>query len=106
MRLFSDDASVIAAGVTYLRIMGWILPLAGAALGLMFALLGANRPLIPFLAISVRLIIVAAVGWPAVALWQISHTGLIGLLMAAMAAFAAVVLISSYRLFQAGPEKQ
>jgi putative MATE family efflux protein len=105
MRLFSNDPGVIAAGALYLNMLAIVLPFMGAGLGLMFGLLGANKAKLPFLAINVRLLIIVAIGWPAVAFWGVAPTTLILILLAAMMIFATVVVAAGYRLFNAGQIK-
>jgi putative MATE family efflux protein len=64
--LFSHDPHVLAAGRTYLRIVAPVYAAVGVTFILSFASQGGGRPIWPFLAGSVRLIIAAGLGWYAV----------------------------------------
>jgi Na+-driven multidrug efflux pump len=61
--LFSTAPDVLAAGTTYLRIVGPTYGCFGLGLALYFASQGAGRLLWPFLAGAVRLVIAAGGGW-------------------------------------------
>ena len=61
--LFSTDATVLAIGATYLRIVGPTYGFFGLGLALYFASQGAGRLLWPLLAGMLRLIIAAGGGW-------------------------------------------
>lgn len=62
VRLFSDDPAVLAAGSLYLRIVAPFYALFGAGMALYFASQGAGRMLLPMLAGTARLALVAAGG--------------------------------------------
>jgi len=64
--LFSSDPAVLAAGMTYLRIVGPMYGFFGLGLALYFASQGAGRLMWPLLAGFTRLLIVGAGGWLAV----------------------------------------
>jgi putative MATE family efflux protein len=66
MTLFSADATVQAAGSTYLRIVGGCYGFFGLGLALFFASQGAGRLAWPLLASTARLLIVAIGGYVAV----------------------------------------
>ncbi len=100
MHLFSNDPLVISFGVTYLNIIGLLLPFIGAGIGLTFALFGANKPLIPFLAINARLLIIAIIGWALVKIWHVGMDTLIYVLVAGMLAVATILVIAGYNLFR------
>lgn len=62
VRIFSDDAEVLAVGSQYLRIVAPLYPLFGAGLALYFASQGAGQMLKPVLAGTLRLVLVVAGG--------------------------------------------
>jgi Na+-driven multidrug efflux pump len=64
--LFSTDATMLAIGTTYLRIVGPTYGFFGLGLALYFASQGAGRLLWPLLAGMLRLLIAAGGGWLAV----------------------------------------
>jgi putative MATE family efflux protein len=83
--LFSADAGVHATGAIYLR---WVAPfygIVGFGMQLYFAAQGADRPVLPFLAGTARLVIAAGVGWLVAA-----HGGGLAGLFAAVAASSVV----------------
>src|SRR5499425_524084 len=61
--LFTDEPAVLAAGATYLRVVGPTYGFFGLGLALYFASQGAGRLLWPLLAGSLRLLSAAAGGW-------------------------------------------
>jgi Na+-driven multidrug efflux pump len=61
--LFSNDAAVLNAGYTYLRIAGWCYGFFGAGIALYFASQGAGKMLWPVLAGSARFLIAVAGGF-------------------------------------------
>jgi putative MATE family efflux protein len=63
LSLFSTDATVLAIGATYLRIVGPTYGFFGLGLALYFASQGAGRLLWPLLAGMIRLLIAAGGGW-------------------------------------------
>jgi putative MATE family efflux protein len=62
IHIFSDDAAVIGIGSIYMRIVAPFYPLFGAGLALYFASQGAGQMLLPVLANTARLVLVAAGG--------------------------------------------
>jgi putative MATE family efflux protein len=62
IHLFSDDEVVIEIGSLYMRIVAPFYPLFGAGLALYFASQGAGQMLLPMLANTARLVLVAAGG--------------------------------------------
>jgi len=62
IHIFSDDAEVIEIGSLYMRIVAPLYPLFGAGLSLYFASQGAGQMLMPVLAGTLRLVLVAAGG--------------------------------------------
>jgi putative MATE family efflux protein len=81
--LFSDDPAVLDAGSLYLRIVAPTYPLFAAGLALYFASQGAGRVLLPILAGTARLVVVAlgglavtALAWPLGALFAVISCGI------------------------------
>jgi putative MATE family efflux protein len=62
IHIFSDDGAVIEIGTLYMRIVAPFYPLFGAGLALYFASQGAGQMLMPMLANTARLILVATGG--------------------------------------------
>jgi putative MATE family efflux protein len=62
IHVFSDDEAVIEIGSLYMRIVAPFYPLFGAGLALYFASQGAGQMLLPMLANTARLVLVAAGG--------------------------------------------
>ena len=62
IRIFSDDPAVLATGSAYLRVVAPFYALFGAGMALYFASQGAGRMLLPVLAGTARLAVVAAGG--------------------------------------------
>ncbi len=100
MALFSEDPEVISSGALYLNWVGPLLPLLGAGLGLTFALFGANKPLIPFLAITARLILLALAGWLVVHVWEGSVLMLISIILGAICLFTLILIVAGIRFFR------
>lgn len=100
MEMFSKDPFVISIGAAYLNAISLLLPILGAGLGLTFALFGANKPLIPFLAINARLLIVAIIGWVLVRIWGVDMDILIYVLIGGMLAVGTILIVASYKLFR------
>lgn len=105
MELFTNDPRVISAGASYLNIIAYPLPFIGAALGLTFALFGANKPFIPFLAINARLLIIAIIGWSLVRLWDVEINILVYVLVAGMLAVTAILLVAGRKIFGTRPAR-
>jgi putative MATE family efflux protein len=76
---FSSEPEVLAAGASYLRLVGPTYALLGLGLALYFASQGAGRMLWPLVAGVVRLLVVAGGGWMAVH-WL--DAGLVGIFVA------------------------
>jgi putative MATE family efflux protein len=68
VHIFSDDPAVIEIGSLYMRIVAPLYPMFGGGLALYFASQGAGQMLMPLLANTVRLVLVAAGGTLVVAL--------------------------------------
>ena len=62
IQIFSDDPAVIEIGSLYMRVVAPFYPLFGAGLALYFASQGAGQMLMPMLANTARLVLVAAAG--------------------------------------------
>ena len=62
IHIFSNDAAVIEIGTLYMRIVAPFYPLFGAGLALYFASQGAGQMLLPMLANTARLVLVATGG--------------------------------------------
>ena len=81
--LFSSDPAVLAAGSTYLRIVGPFYALLGASIALYFASQGAGSMLRPVLAGATRLVIVLVGGAVVTSLATIFGVVAIGILVSA-----------------------
>jgi Na+-driven multidrug efflux pump len=66
--LFTHDPSVLASGATYLRVVGLAYGLFGFGFVVSFAGQGAGTVLWPSVAVTVRLVVAAGLGWTAVEL--------------------------------------
>ena len=110
--IFSSDAAVLDAARDYLRIAGPAFPFFGLGLTLYFAAQGSGQVLGPVLAGTLRLVLVAGVGW-----WMLSGglggataTALFALASAAMVAYglatAAAVKFSRWGPARAAPMPQ
>ncbi|HEU5094873.1 MAG TPA: MATE family efflux transporter [Reyranella sp.] len=66
LELFTNDPSVLAPGATYLRIVGLAYGLFGFGFVVSFAGQGAGTVLWPSVAVTVRLVVAAGLGWVAV----------------------------------------
>jgi putative MATE family efflux protein len=93
MARFTADAEVMAVGARYLRMVAPVYPLFGAALALFFASQGAGRVLWPFLAVTSRLVITAAVGWTAVHVLGAGLTAVFAIVAAGLVVMSAGIVI-------------
>jgi putative MATE family efflux protein len=94
--LFSDDAQVLAAGMSYLRVVGPVYGLFGFGFVTSFAAQGAGRVLWPSVAVTARLIVAAGAGWIAVTSFGGTMTTLaiiVALSFVAYAGFASLVML-------------
>jgi len=94
--LFSDDAQVLEAGMSYLRIVGPVYGLFGFGFVTSFAAQGAGRVLWPSVAVTARLIVAAGGGWIAVTSFGGTMTTvaiIVALSFAAYAGFASLVML-------------
>ena len=89
LAMFGADATMLAYGTLYLRIVGPAYGFFGAGLLLYFALQGAGRLGWPMLAAAVRVVISAGGGWFAVIVLS-SSIGLFGALAAALVVFGGI----------------
>ena len=87
LRLFSHDAAVLATGSTYLRLVGPCYWALGLGMELYFACQGAGRPVGPFLAGTLRMVVAAGGGWMMVAWLGTGQPGLFALVGAATLAY-------------------
>lgn len=84
IRIFSQDAAVLAAGSTYLHVVAPFYAFFGGGMALYFASQGAGRMVLPVLAGTVRLAVVVAGGalvvaaaWPLAALFAFIAAGIV-----------------------------
>lgn len=96
--IFSDEAQVLSAGATYLRIVGPFYGCFGAAMLLYFASQGAGRMLWPFVGGFVRLVLATLGAWLAVHQFG---AGLAGLSWVIAGSFLAFALLNSLALRRA-----
>jgi MATE family, multidrug efflux pump len=92
--LFSADPGVLAAGATYLRIVGPVYGFFGLGLALYFASQGAGRLLWPLLGGFVRLLIAALGGWLAGRWLGWGLPGVFAAMALALVAFGATVSLA------------
>jgi Na+-driven multidrug efflux pump len=90
MKLFSHDADVIAAGVSYLHRAAPFYGLYGFGMALYFASQGAGKVLWPLFAGFVRMLVATVGGWYWVAVHHGSLTGLYGWMAASLCLYGAV----------------
>jgi putative MATE family efflux protein len=96
VRIFSDDPAVLEAGSTYLRTVAPFYGLFGGGMALYFASQGAGRMLLPMLAGTARLAIVAAGGYLAV--WLASSLAALFVVIACgLAVFGGLTAAAIYR---------
>ena len=96
VRLFSDDAAVVETGSLYLRIVAPFYPLFGAGMALYFASQGAGRVLLPILAGTARLSIVAVGGFIVVRL-AAPLAALFAVIACGLALFGLLTALAVYR---------
>jgi len=87
--LFSNDAAVLDAAYTYLRIAGWCYAFFGAGVALYFASQGAGKMGWPVLAGSVRFLIAVIGGLVVLRYFNGTLTGLFAVIGFAMIAYGA-----------------
>jgi len=93
--LFTSDADVVAYGASYLSVVGPAYPVFTASLALFFAAQGAGYGFGPFLASSLRLLVVAGGGWLAVNLLDGAIDSLFVVTAAALIISSIGILIAS-----------
>ena len=103
MALFVTDPAAAAAGLLYLRTVGWTLPLLGAAYGLAFALMGAGRAGLPAMATALRLATVLGGGWFALAALGDGMAELSAIVAGSTVLFCVALALGDGRLFRRAP---
>ena len=100
-QLFSSDARVIAAGSTYLKIVGPAYGFFGLALALYFASQGAGRLFWPLTAGFLRLFVAIAGGWLALrltgSLWGLFAALALGLILQGVTVLSSVLTGVAWR---------
>jgi putative MATE family efflux protein len=97
MGLFTTEPAVLAAGSTYLRIVGPFYGFFGLGLALYFASQGAGRLAWPLIAGFLRLGIAAAGAWLVTRVFGGGLTALYVVIALALVAFGSTVAIAIYR---------
>ena len=97
LRLFSSDPDVLAAGASYLRLVGPTYGFFGLGLALYFASQGAGRLRWPLVAGTLRLLVAAAGGW-LILHWAGGPLGALFLVMAAALVVFGGTLAGAIRL--------
>ncbi len=92
--LFSREPDVLAAGATYLRVVGPTYAFFGLGLALYFASQGAGRLLWPVLASSARLAVAVLGGWLVVSALGGSLAALCGMMAVAFVVFGSTVALA------------
>ncbi|MBI4241071.1 MAG: MATE family efflux transporter [Candidatus Rokubacteria bacterium] len=92
--LFSREPELLAAGASYLRIVGPAYGFFGLGLALYFASQGAGRLLWPLLAGFARLLIAAVGGWIAIHWFGYGLPGLFAAIAAALAVYGTAVALA------------
>jgi Na+-driven multidrug efflux pump len=90
LHLFSHDAGVVGAGMTYLRIVAPAYAALGFGFAASFAAQGTGRAMGPLAASIVRILIAAGGGWIAVAGFGAQMAGLATMVTLSLAAYAAI----------------
>ena len=94
--LFTRDTPVLQAGGTYLHAVAPFYAAVGTTFILGFASQGAARPLLPFLAGTVRLLIAAGIGTIAVHDWGADMFSLSVIVACASLASAIICLLANW----------
>jgi Na+-driven multidrug efflux pump len=97
MGLFSAEPEVVAAGSSYLRIVGPAYPFFGAGLALYFASQGAGRLLWPLLAGGARLFIAGAGGLVVVNVLGLGLAAVYVVIALALVVFGTLVMLALAR---------
>jgi putative MATE family efflux protein len=87
MQWFTSDATVLAGGSHYLRIVGACYGFFGLGLALFFACQGAGRMMWPLAASSTRLVMIALGGWLCVHVFDAPPAGLFAVVALSFAAY-------------------
>ncbi|MCW1383762.1 MATE family efflux transporter [Novosphingobium sp. KCTC 2891] len=90
LQIFTHDPQVLAAGSTYLQVVGPFYVATGATFILGFVSQGAKRPGWTTFAGTVRLAVVTLGGWAAVSLWHAGFSGLSAVVAAGQVVAAAI----------------
>ncbi len=88
--LFTNDIAVLTPGMTYLRIVGPVYGLFGLGFVASFAGQGAGTVLWPSIAVTVRLIVAAGLGWTAVKFLSGEMTMLSAIVAVSFVVYAAI----------------
>lgn len=94
--LFSDEAEVLAPAVTYLRIVAPFYGVFGLAFVIGFAAQGAGKAAWPFLAVSVRMLVAAGIGWIAVVEFEAGLTVLSVIVAVSLVVYAIVGVLAMF----------
>jgi putative MATE family efflux protein len=95
LALFSADRHVLAAGRSYLQVVGPFYGVGGLGFLLYFASQGAGRVILPLLAGTARLAIAAGVGWLAVAHLGSGLSGLFAMVAAGSVVFGVGIAVAT-----------
>ena len=102
MGVFTRDATIVAAGAAYLRIVGPLHAFLGLGLGLQWAALGAGRPMWPFLAGVSRFACAAGGSWIAVGWIGGDAAGVFAAVALALVLFGAINVYGALDTFATG----
>jgi putative MATE family efflux protein len=97
MSLFSAEPEVVAAGSSYLRIVGPAYPFFGAGLALYFASQGAGRLLWPLLAGGARLVLAGVGGLVVVNVLGLGLPAVYAVIALALVVFGTLVIVALAR---------
>lgn len=93
---FSDDASVLAIGALYLRVVGPTYALFGLGIGLWFAAQGAGRVQWPLVGSLSRIVVASAGGWLAVHGFGGGSTSLFAMVAASFVTFGSIIAVAMW----------
>jgi len=94
--IFTSDATALATGASYLRVVGPFYGFVGLGMLLYFAGQGANDVLWPVLAGSARLVIAAAGGWIAIKIYHANLPTLFAAVAASSLAFGSLTALATW----------
>jgi putative MATE family efflux protein len=92
LRLFTDDAAVLATGSAYLRIVAPFYAFFGAGMMIYFSSQGAQRVALPLFAGTARLVLAGAIGWYASAKLGLGLAGLFAIVAGAQLMFGLLCI--------------